>query len=95
MNAVRAPVHQPFGFERRRRLIGQPDEHGRSVVTGSRPRDTWGEIQDVAARWRAADEPGGYRLTIDPGGTRRATAHCGRPSWRLAGPPTRDHGGPW
>ncbi|GHB05625.1 protein-L-isoaspartate O-methyltransferase family protein [Streptomyces chryseus] len=72
----------------------RPDGHRRWAVTASGPRDIWGEIHDVAARWHAADEPGGYQLIIDSGGTQRATTRCGRLSWRLADTPTRDDGGP-
>ncbi|MDT0468120.1 methyltransferase domain-containing protein [Streptomyces gibsoniae] len=72
----------------------RPDGHGRWAVTTSGPRDIWDEIQDVAARWRAAGEPGSYPLVIDPGGAQRAGTRCGRLSWQLAEPSARADGSP-
>lgn len=37
----------------------------RWILSADGPRDIWGEIQDLAARWRAAGEPSVYRLHLD------------------------------
>ncbi|WP_063795877.1 methyltransferase domain-containing protein [Streptacidiphilus griseoplanus] len=60
-----------------------PDGHRRWTVTASGRRDIWTEIQDVAARWRAAGEPSTYRLSIGPGGVQTVAAPSGGLSWRL------------
>ncbi|MFJ8098340.1 hypothetical protein [Streptomyces griseofuscus] len=41
------------------------------------PRDIWAEIQDAAARWRAAGEPAAYRIHFDTGDVQRATSPNG------------------
>lgn len=60
-------------------------------VTTSGPRDIWLEIQDVAARWRAAGEPSTYRLSLGPGGVQTVTAPSGGLSWRLPSRPIAHH----
>ncbi|MCO5974971.1 hypothetical protein [Actinoallomurus soli] len=58
------------------------------VVTAEGPRDIWGEIQDTAARWRAAGEPEVYRLEFGPDGAQQASAGSGSGtlSWQLTAP---------
>ncbi|MEU3509315.1 methyltransferase domain-containing protein [Streptomyces longwoodensis] len=68
-------------------MRAQPDGHRRWNVTVRGPRDIWREIQDLAARWRAAASPDRYRLSFDAGGGQRAASACGRLSWRLAASP--------
>ncbi|MER6108320.1 50S ribosomal protein L11 methyltransferase [Streptomyces hirsutus] len=63
----------------RARAVG----HRRWDVTACGPRDIWAEIQDVAARWRAAGEPAAYRLRIDADGVQRVTSPCGALAWQL------------
>lgn len=55
----------------RARAVG----HRRWDVTARGPRDIWAEIQDVAARWRAAGEPAAY--------VQRVTSPCGALTWQL------------
>ncbi|MFE7567277.1 protein-L-isoaspartate O-methyltransferase [Streptomyces sp. NPDC057539] len=57
--------------------------HRRWNVTIRGPRDIWKELQDLTARWRAADSPRRYRLHFDPDGGQRAASACGRLSWPL------------
>ncbi|GAA2408150.1 methyltransferase domain-containing protein [Streptomyces glaucosporus] len=73
-------------------LTVRPGGEGVWTVTASGPRDIWDEIQDTAARWRAAGEPGAYRLEFGPGGEQWASAGHGRGtlSWRLPGPGVQD-----
>ncbi|GAB1339966.1 hypothetical protein ACE1SV_65560 [Streptomyces sp. E-15] len=52
-------------------------------VTTYGPRDIRNELQDLAARWRAAGSPSRYRLLIEPDGDQRAASPCGRLSWPL------------
>ncbi|WP_435057724.1 protein-L-isoaspartate O-methyltransferase [Streptomyces sp. bgisy060] len=52
-------------------------------VTACGPRDVWAEIQDAAARWRAAGEPAAYRLHFDTDGVQRATSPNGALTWQL------------
>ncbi|MFD7554246.1 protein-L-isoaspartate O-methyltransferase [Streptomyces sp. NPDC059835] len=56
----------------------------RCDVTTCGPRDIWAEIQDVAGRWRAAGEPGVYRLHFDADGSQRATSPNGNLTWQLS-----------
>ncbi|MFI0928663.1 hypothetical protein ACH4TP_32895 [Streptomyces sp. NPDC021012] len=56
---------------------------GRWDVTGDGPRDIWAEIQNAAARWRAAGEPAAYRLHLGPDGVQRATSPNGTLTWQL------------
>ncbi|MFD7409004.1 protein-L-isoaspartate O-methyltransferase [Streptomyces sp. NPDC059866] len=69
----------------------RPAGYRRWDVTVAGPRDIWSEIQDVAARWRAAGSPETYRLQIGADGTQRVTSVCGALSWTLPAP-SRDHG---
>jgi len=46
-------------------VIARADGAGHSSLAADGPRDVWGEIQDVAARWRAAGEPSIYRLHLE------------------------------
>lgn len=57
--------------------------HRRWDVTTCGPRDIWAEIQDAAGRWRAAGEPGVYRLHFDADGSQRATSPNGALTWQL------------
>lgn len=52
-------------------------------VTTCGPRDIWAEIQDAAARWRAAGEPAAYQLHFDTDGSQRATSPNGALTWQL------------
>ncbi|MFG2836055.1 methyltransferase domain-containing protein [Streptomyces zaomyceticus] len=52
-------------------------------VTICGPRDIWAEVQDAAARWRAAGEPAAYRLHLDVDGVQRATSPNGALTWQL------------
>ncbi|MEU8794598.1 methyltransferase domain-containing protein [Streptomyces sp. NPDC048643] len=61
----------------------EPVSDRRWNVTTRGPRDIWKELQDLAARWRAAGSPNSYRLHIDPDGGQRAASACGRLSWPL------------
>ncbi|MFD7537507.1 protein-L-isoaspartate O-methyltransferase [Streptomyces sp. NPDC059819] len=61
----------------------QPVSHSRWDVTTQGPRDIWKELQDLAARWRAAGSPSRYRLLFEPDGRQRAVSACGRLSWLL------------
>ncbi|MER5549783.1 protein-L-isoaspartate O-methyltransferase, partial [Streptomyces sp. NPDC002589] len=71
----------------------RPAGYRRWDVTTAGPRDIWAEIQDVAARWRAAGSPQTYRLQIGPGGIQRVVSSCGALSWLLPNSP-RDNGEP-
>ncbi|MEU6379551.1 methyltransferase domain-containing protein [Streptomyces sp. NPDC046909] len=55
------------------------------TVTEFGPRGIWQEIEEIATRWRAAGEPGEYRIEFDPDGTQWAVAGSGRTrlSWPL------------
>lgn len=57
--------------------------HRWDVVTCG-PRDIWAEVQDAAARWKAAGEPAVYRLRFDAGGAQRASSPNGALTWHLA-----------
>ncbi|MEU1661921.1 hypothetical protein ABZ527_38535 [Streptomyces griseofuscus] len=46
------------------------------------PRDIWAEIQDAAARWRAAGEPAAYRVPFDTD-VQRVTSPNGALTWQL------------
>ncbi|WP_055522861.1 protein-L-isoaspartate O-methyltransferase family protein [Streptomyces graminilatus] len=59
-------------------------------VTIAGPRDLWKEIQDLAARWRAAGSPDRYQLAFTADGTQRAASPCGRLSWHLPAPRPSD-----
>ncbi|MDN3260839.1 protein-L-isoaspartate O-methyltransferase [Streptomyces sp. CSDS2] len=61
----------------------EPVSDRRWNVTTQGPRDIWKELQDLAARWRAAGSPSRYRLHVDPDGGQRAASACGRLSWTL------------
>ncbi|WP_150136042.1 protein-L-isoaspartate O-methyltransferase [Streptomyces hyaluromycini] len=58
---------------------------GTSTITASGPRPIWEEIQQTAARWKAAGEPAFYRLEFDANGTQWASSGRGRNrlSWQL------------
>ncbi|MFF4541150.1 protein-L-isoaspartate O-methyltransferase [Streptomyces aureus] len=56
-------------------------------VTTRGSRDIWAEIQDVAARWRAAASPAAYRIHFDTDGTQRVTSSNGTLTWQLAAAP--------
>ncbi|MFE4594181.1 methyltransferase domain-containing protein [Streptomyces laurentii] len=64
--------------------------HRRWDVTASGPRDIWAEIQDVADRWRAAGEPGVFRLHFPADGRQRATSLNGALTWQLSPGETGD-----
>lgn len=59
-------------------------------VTIAGPRDLWREIQDLAARWRAAGSPDRYPLSFTANGIQRAASPCGRLYWTLPAPPLSD-----
>ncbi|MEU9744713.1 protein-L-isoaspartate O-methyltransferase family protein [Streptomyces niveus] len=61
----------------------EPVSDRRWNITTRGPRDIWKEVQDLAARWRAAGSPSRYRLHIDSDGGQRAASACGRLSWPL------------
>ncbi|MFC9930112.1 protein-L-isoaspartate O-methyltransferase [Streptomyces sp. NPDC127190] len=61
--------------------------HRRWDVTTCGPRDIWAELQDVAARWRAAGEPAAYRLRLDTADVQRVTSPNGALTWQLPHPP--------
>ncbi|WP_405888276.1 methyltransferase domain-containing protein [Streptomyces longwoodensis] len=67
-------------------MRAEPEDHRRWSVTGRGPRHIWREIQDLAARWRAASSPDRYRLHFDADGGQRAATECGRLSWQLPAP---------
>ncbi|GAA3379150.1 hypothetical protein GCM10020367_61560 [Streptomyces sannanensis] len=56
-------------------------------VTSNGPRGIWAEVQDVAARWRAAGEPAVYRLHLDADGVQRAASPNGALTWQFAHAP--------
>ncbi|MFG3026649.1 protein-L-isoaspartate O-methyltransferase [Streptomyces sp. NPDC048254] len=62
-----------------------PDGPGTSTITASGPRPIWEEIQQTAARWKAAGEPSAYGLEFDADGRQWASAGRGRNrlSWQL------------
>jgi protein-L-isoaspartate(D-aspartate) O-methyltransferase len=70
----------------------EPVSHSRWNITTHGPRDIWKEIQDLAARWRAAGSPDRYRLSFGPDGGQRAASTCGRLSWHLPVPRPSDEG---
>ncbi|WP_257230882.1 hypothetical protein [Streptomyces sp. UH6] len=61
----------------------RPAGHHRWDVTMSGPRGIWAEIQDVAARWRAAGEPAVYELHFDVAGVQQVTSPNGALTWQL------------
>ncbi|TPQ17135.1 protein-L-isoaspartate O-methyltransferase [Streptomyces sporangiiformans] len=67
-------------------LTARPDGSGAWTVTVRGPRDIWDEIQNVAARWRAAGEPTSYRLHVDAQGEQWVSAASGHPelTWSLS-----------
>ncbi|MEU0027469.1 methyltransferase domain-containing protein [Streptomyces sp. NPDC006335] len=73
-------------------MRAEPAGHRRWSVTAAGPRDIWKEIQDLAARWRAARSPDRYRLFFDADGGQRAASECGRLSWHLPAPHPLDEG---
>ncbi|MFB7255112.1 protein-L-isoaspartate O-methyltransferase family protein [Streptomyces nojiriensis] len=68
-------------------VTARPGTAATWAVTVCGPRDIWSEIQDTAARWRAAGSPSSYRLHLDPGGTQWVSAGTGPTelSWPLPG----------
>ncbi|MGW9024872.1 protein-L-isoaspartate O-methyltransferase family protein [Streptomyces sp. NPDC055722] len=62
-----------------------PDGEGTCSVTAFGPRAIWQEIEEVTLRWRAAGEPGVYRIEFHADGTQWAVAGCERNqlSWLL------------
>ncbi|WP_405814194.1 protein-L-isoaspartate O-methyltransferase [Streptomyces sp. NBC_01390] len=62
-----------------------PDGEGTCTVTEFGPRAIWPEIEEIAARWRAAGEPATYRIEFDPDRSQRAVAGDGHSSlsWTL------------
>ncbi|GAB2330419.1 hypothetical protein STREPTOSP366_55750 [Streptomyces variabilis] len=70
----------------------QPVSHSRWDVTPQGPRDIWKELQDLAARWRAAGSPSRYRLLFGPDGRQRVVSACGRLSWLLPALRSLDEG---
>ncbi|MCZ0983084.1 hypothetical protein O1L60_40130 [Streptomyces diastatochromogenes] len=60
---------------------------GRWDVTTDGPRDIWAEIQDVAARWRAAGEPTAYRIHLGADGIQRAASPNDALTWQLTPAP--------
>ncbi|MEV6684726.1 methyltransferase [Streptomyces sp. NPDC051130] len=71
-------------------MTARPDGHGSWIVTTNGPRHIWDEIQQVAARWRAAGSPASYRLHIDADGHQWVSAGSGTAelSWPLPSSPT-------
>ncbi|MFK0264737.1 protein-L-isoaspartate O-methyltransferase [Streptomyces angustmyceticus] len=69
-------------------MVARPDDAGEWVVTAAGPRNIWTEIHQTALRWRAAGEPGTYRLDLQPDGTQRVSAGHGEcaVSWQLPAP---------
>jgi protein-L-isoaspartate(D-aspartate) O-methyltransferase len=61
----------------------RPVGYRRWDVTTCGPRDIWAEVQDVAARWRAAGEPAVFRLHLDADGVQRAASPNGALTWQL------------
>ncbi|MGP4087832.1 protein-L-isoaspartate O-methyltransferase family protein [Streptomyces sp. KR55] len=55
-----------------------PDGDGMCSVTEFGPRAIWHEIEQIAARWRAAGEPDAYRIEFDADGMQWAVAGSGR-----------------
>ncbi|WP_309228156.1 protein-L-isoaspartate O-methyltransferase [Streptomyces lunaelactis] len=66
-------------------LSARPDAGRGWALTAYGPRDIWGEIQNVAARWRAAGEPSVYRLHLDGDDHQWVSAGAGTAdlSWSL------------
>ncbi|GAA3368467.1 methyltransferase domain-containing protein [Streptomyces sannanensis] len=66
-------------------LTARPDPVGDWTLAAYGPRDIWDEIQDTAARWRAAGEPDTYQLRLEPGGEQWVSAGSGQAelSWCL------------
>ncbi|MGW0537463.1 methyltransferase domain-containing protein [Streptomyces sp. NPDC003032] len=60
----------------------RPVGYRRWDVTTCGTRDIWAEIQDAAARWRAAGEPDAYRLHLDSD-VQRVTSPNGALTWQL------------
>ncbi|MFJ4877304.1 methyltransferase domain-containing protein [Streptomyces sp. NPDC088745] len=52
-------------------------------VTTRGPRDIWAEVQDAAARWRAAGEPAAYRIHLDTDDVQRVTGPHDVLTWQL------------
>ncbi|MFD5030279.1 hypothetical protein ACFWM0_07630 [Streptomyces sp. NPDC058405] len=73
-------------------LRAEPVGRSRWNVTVHGPRDVWKELQDLAARWRAAGSPSRYRLLFEPGGGQRVASACGRLPWPLPTPGPLDDG---
>lgn len=67
-------------------MRARPDGTGSWEVTASGPRDIWEELQDVAARWRAAGRPAAYRLHLDADGTQTVASQDGSLAWQLPNP---------
>ncbi|MFF9607789.1 protein-L-isoaspartate O-methyltransferase [Streptomyces sp. NPDC014684] len=63
----------------------EPVDPGSWNITVHGPRDIWRELQDLAARWRAAGSPSRYRLHFEPDGGQRVASACGLLSWPLPG----------
>ncbi|MFH9561247.1 protein-L-isoaspartate O-methyltransferase [Streptomyces globisporus] len=68
------------------RAVGQR----RWEVTTSGPRDIWAEVQDAAARWRAAGAPNVFRIHFDADGGQRATSPNGALTLQLSPGETGD-----
>lgn len=64
--------------------------HWKATVHG--PRDIWKELQDLAARWRAAGSPQRYRLRFRPDGSQHVSSARGHLSWQLPIPVPRHEG---
>jgi protein-L-isoaspartate O-methyltransferase len=69
-------------------LTARPDPAGGWLLAARGPRDIWDEIQQIAARWRAAGQPELYRLEFGPRGEQWASAGAGKNilSWQLTDP---------
>ncbi|MFF4450145.1 protein-L-isoaspartate O-methyltransferase [Streptomyces sp. NPDC001502] len=68
-------------------MRARPAGHHRWEVAVAGPRDIWDELHTVAAPWRSAGSPAGYRIQFDADGTQRATTRCNTLTWTL--PTTR------
>lgn len=64
----------------------RPDGDGAWQVTGAGARDIWDELHTVAALWRRAGSPTGYRIEFDTDGTQHATTPCTTLTWTLPAP---------
>ncbi|MFE4634519.1 protein-L-isoaspartate O-methyltransferase [Streptomyces sp. NPDC056773] len=67
-------------------MRARPDGTRGRQVTAAGPRNIWDELHTVAALWRRAGSPAGYRIEFDADGTQRATTPCTTLTWAL---PTR------